>query len=987
MKIKFDHKLDFQKEAIDSIVDIFEGQPIENGVFTVENFNSQRQMEGFYEGVSNKLVVNNESILKNMRNIQLKNGLEQSKVLKDLDFSIEMETGTGKTYVYLRTIMELNKKYGFKKFIIVVPSIAIKEGVYKSLQMTKEDFGTLYKGIPYEYFDYDSANLEEVRNFATSTNIQIMIINIQAFNKNFTKKGLSNVIHRTQDRLSGNKPIELIQETNPIVIVDEPQSSINTTNAKKAIKSLNPLCLLRYSATHKEKINLMYKLDAIDAYEKKLVKQIEVASIIAEDDSNKAYIKLIDVDNKKSPIKAKIEIEVFEKGNTKRKTISVRKNDDLYRLSNGRDIYNGYIINDIYCEEGNEYIDFTSKEDIISLGQNIGGVNDDIIKRAQIKTTIEEHLNKELRLNKQGVKVLSLFFIDKVKNYRVYNEDDTFSNGKYAQWFEEEYKKLIQKPKYKDLLGKDINNIDEHIDACHNGYFAEDKGKIKDSKTGNSKDDEDTYNLIMRDKEKLLSFDSKLRFIFSHSALKEGWDNPNVFQICTLNETKSLTKKRQEIGRGLRLAVKQDGTRTSGFDINTLTVMANESYEDFAKGLQKEYEEDAGIKFGFVKKHSFANIKLEKDGKENFIGEEESKKIFDDLIKKDYLDKDGKATRKLQVDLNENLFEIDEEFEEIKEDVKVLLNKLVSGIKIKDLNDKKIVKPKKEILLSEDFKDLWNNIKYKTTYSVSIDQEKLIDECAMEINKNILIEKAKIIREKAKSSISDGGVVVKESDRRIEVIDVSYDKLPDIITILQNQTDLTRKSIAKILDKSKTIDQFKINPQRYIEEVVNVINRKKRLMLVDGIKYTRVGDEAYSCQELFLEKELTGYLSKNLYEAKKCTHEYVVYDSGVEKTFAEKFENNKLIKLYSKLPSEFKINTPLGFYNPDWAILVDDDGHEKLYLVVETKGSIKSEDLRDTEEGKIKCGREHFKALKTEVDFDVYDNTNKLIDDISIKVK
>lgn len=982
MKIKFNHKLDFQLEAIDSIVDIFEGQEIQNEVFTVKNYSLQEEMD-IYEGVSNKLTISKDHILDNVRNIQLKNSLSQSETLDNLDFSIEMETGTGKTYVYLRTIMELNRKYGFKKFIIVVPSVAIKEGVYKSLEMTREDFKTIYKNEPYEFFDYDSKNLEEVRNFATNNNIQIMIINIQAFNKNFTKKGLSNIIHRTNDRLSGNKPIELIGETNPIVIVDEPQSTINAPNSKAAVKSLNPLCLLRYSATHKEKINLMYKLDAIDAYERKLVKQIEVASVVSEDDHNTPYIKLISVNNKKSPITARIEIDTMVKGKLRRKTLTVKQNDDLFRLSGGRDLYSGYIINDIYCEEGNEYIDFTSREDIISLGQNIGGVDDDIIKRGQMRMTIEEHLEKELRLSKEGVKVLSLFFIDKVDNYRIYNKDGSIEKGKYAKWFEEEYRKLINKPKYKRLIKED--NIDNHIKNSHNGYFAQDnKGRIKDSKTGRSKDDEDTYSLIMKDKESLLSFDSNLRFIFSHSALKEGWDNPNVFQICTLNETKSVTKKRQEIGRGLRLAVNQNGNRTEGFEINTLTVMANESYEKFAKDLQKEYEDDTGIKFGFIKSHSFANIKIKEYEETKYIGGEKSEEIFKDLLEREYIEENGKVTRKLQVLIKENLLEIDNKFEDIKEDIEIVLKKMVSGVKIRDRNDKKVVKPKKDFILSQEFLDLWNKIKYKTNYSIELDSEEFIKECANDININVQVDKGKILYQKGKADISEAGVLIQEDNRKLEVIDSDYSRLPDILTILQNQTDLTRKTIANIIDRSDTLDYFKINPQKYIEEVSNIINRKKRLFLVDGIKYTRIGNEAYSCQELFLNNELMGYISKNLYKSEKSTHEYIIYDSEVEKTFAESFEKNDVIKLYTKLPSEFKINTPLGSYNPDWAILAEENGSEKLYFVIETKGSIKSEDLRDVEEKKIYCGKAHFKALNTNVEFKEYDDNKKLIDDMLI---
>lgn len=625
---------------------------------------------------------------------------------------------------------------------------------------------------------------------------------------------------------------------------------------------------------------------AKDAYERKLVKQIEVASITGEDDHNTPYIKLLSVDNKKSPITAKVEIDAMENGKLKRKSITVRQNDDLFRLSGGRDLYSGYIINDIYCEEGNEYIDFTSQEDIIPLGHNIGGIDEDIIKRAQIRMTIEEHLEKELRLNKEGVKVLSLFFIDKVDNYRIYKEDGSTENGKYARWFEEEYRKLLNKPKYQKLLNGE--DIEEHIQNSHNGYFAKDnKGRIKDSKTGNSKDDEDTYNLIMKDKEKLLSF---------------------------------------------------------------------------------------------------ANIKVEKYGEIKYIGEEKSKKIFENLLENKYIENDGKVTRKLQVAIKENLFEVDKEFKEIEEDIKILLKKMVSGIKIQDRNDKRIVKPIKEVILSPKFQELWDNIKYKTNYSVSVDSEKLIRECATDINKNVKIDRAKILYEKGKSDISEAGVIMREGNRKLEIIDSNYERLPDILTILQNHTDLTRKTIAKILDKSGTLKDFKINPQKYIEEVANIINRKKRLLLVDGIKYTRIGNEAYSCQELFLDKELTGYLSKNIYEARKSTHEYVVYDSNVERTFAETFDANDAIKLYTKLPSEFKIKTPLGFYNPDWAVLVEEEGREKLYFVVETKGSTKSEDLRDVEQKKIHCGREHFKALNTDVEFEAYDDSNKFIDDIYVQL-
>ena len=489
-----------------------------------------------------------------------------------------METGTGKTYVYLRSIFEMHKRYGFTKFIIVVPSIATKEGVYKSLLITKEHFKELYKNVSYDFFIYDSSKLIDVKNFATSSNLQIMVINIDAFKKSFidpAKETKANIIHRPHDRLNGLKPIEYIKDTNPIVIIDEPQSVDATEKSKEAIASLNPLCALRYSATHKEKYHMLYKLDAVDAYEKKLVKQIEIAGIEAKHGHNSAYIKLLDVNNKKNLFTAKIEIDQrMKSGSIKRKSVVVSSGADLFdaKYSGGRDLYDGYVIEGISCEKGNESISFTSKSDI-KLGQTIGEIDSDHYKCLQIRKTIEEHLEKELRLRPQGIKVLSLFFIDKVANYRSYDEDGNPQKGKYAKIFEKEYANAIRKPKYSELSkGVDLDTVAAEV---HNGYFAIDKDKKKDSSgkeklkdtAGNTAADESVYNLIMKEKEKLLRFDFKLKFIFSHSALKEGWDNPNVFQICTLNETNSVIKKRQEIGRGLRICVNQKGERVRGFEV------------------------------------------------------------------------------------------------------------------------------------------------------------------------------------------------------------------------------------------------------------------------------------------------------------------------------------------------------------------------------------------------------------------------------------
>nr|WP_298656383.1 DEAD/DEAH box helicase family protein [uncultured Flavobacterium sp.] len=640
MKIQFDSALSYQQEAIDAIVDIFKGQETCESNFTVYSPEFiAKQDQTVYKasftdlGYGNRLTLNEGKLLENVQNIQLGNGLKPSMRgeinRNELDFTVEMETGTGKTYVYLRTILELYTKYGFSKHIIVVPSIPIKEGVYKSLQITKEHLRELFDNENYNFFVYDSSKLNEVRDFATNDKLEIMVINIDAFAKSFEnpndEKKSVNIIHRYNDSL-GYKPLDLIKNTNPFIIIDEPQTTMSTALRKKAVQNLNPLAIVRYSATHKEKVNLMYKLDAVDAYEKKLVKQIEVGSVQTEGANSQAYIRLLEIKLSKGFPTAKLELDIFKDGRITRKAVWVKQNEDLWELTD-RDEYEGYIIKDIYGVQGNEYIDFTSKEDIIRLGEAIGNVDDKQIKTALIRKTIEEHLDKELILNPQGIKVLSLFFIDTVSKYRIYDEDGNATNGEYAEIFEKEYSRLITKPKYNSLFSE-IKDIELESSQIHNGYFSIDKK----SKRSNSKDkfeyfkdtsgstnaDEDTYNLIMRDKETLLSFYDgkdnlkKVKFIFSHSALKEGWDNPNVFQICTLKEAgNSEIRRRQEIGRGLRLCVNQDGERVYGHEVNTLTVMATESYVDFVDGFQKEIESETGIKFGVLASHSFGDVVVE----------------------------------------------------------------------------------------------------------------------------------------------------------------------------------------------------------------------------------------------------------------------------------------------------------------------------------------------------------------------------------------
>ena len=967
MKIKFEPNLEYQKEAIEAVTGLFDGQGICSSTFSVVSFDAK----GLYRqeselGVGNKLLISRDDILENLKKIQLKNALEPSLSLESLDFTVEMETGTGKTYVYLRTIFELNKLYGMSKFIIVVPSIAIKEGVLKSLQITREHFKSLYDNVPYDFFAYNSANLEQVRSFAANDYIQIMVINIDAFRKSFSdpsKESKANIIHRPNDKLSGYKPIEFIAATNPIVIIDEPQSVDTTPKAKEAIASLNPLCTLRYSATHKEKFHQVYKLDPVDAYNKKLVKQIEVAQIISQNDHNSAYIKLVSVNNKKSPITAKVEIDIAGKnGAVSRKTVTVKQGDDLFVKSNGREVYSGYIINDIYCFEGAEYIDFTSREEIVELGKSIGGEDEELKKRYQIRKTIEEHLDKELRLKPMGIKVLSLFFIDKVANYRYYDSEGNAIKGKYARIFEEEFLNIAKKPKYRALFeGEDLESL---VESVHNGYFSIDKkGRVKDT-SGKTKDDEDTYNLIMKDKEKLLSLDNSLKFIFSHSALREGWDNPNIFQICTLNDSKSVIKKRQEIGRGLRLCVNQKGERVYGFEVNTLTIMANESYDEFAKKLQKEIEEDTGIKFGYIEKHSFANIVMD----EGYIGFEKSGELWEFMLENYYIDSSGKIQDSLKLALKEKRLQLPKEFETARVAIEALLKKTAGNLNVKDASKKRVLKLNKEVYLSEDFAKLWDKIKYKTTYRVEFDEDKLIEKCANEIAQNLFIGKPSFLYSKAGVEIDQGGVEVAVKEDSSFVYDGVF-MLPDIVSFLQNETNLTRNAIVQILIKSGKLEHFVRNPQKFIEQAANFIKRTMREFIVDGIKYEKIGKESYYAQEVFESQELAGYLGQNLQESKKGVYDYVIYDSDIEKNLTASFERNDAIKLYAKLPPSFKISPPLGSYNPDWAIVVEKEGEEKLYFVVESKGKIYDDTSSPIENSKIKCAKEHFKAISSDVEY------------------
>lgn len=991
MKLHFEDDLDYQKAAIESVVGLFKGQEISRSEFTVTfqpdfSPNFSLGMEESQLGIGNRLLLVDEEIEENLRRTQLTNGLRPSEKLASGDFTVEMETGTGKTYVYLRTIFELNKNYGFTKFVIVVPSVAIKEGTYKTLQITQEHFEGLYpKAKGYEYFLYNSSKLGQVRNFATSSNIQIMVTTVGAINK----KDVNN-LYKENENTGGEKPIDLVRATNPIIIVDEPQSVDGglTGKGKEALTAMNPLCTLRYSATHVDKHHMAFRLDAVDAYERGLVKQIEVAALQIDSGNNKPYIRLDSTSNKKGSITAKVEIDVQRGKNIKREFLTVEDGDDLEQITN-RAIYENMQIGTITCGKGNETIEVKGDgfDQTLNVGEAIGGVDPDEIKRLMIRRTIKEHFDKELTFaaNKQPIKVLSLFFIDSVEHYRQYDEDGNIVLGKYAKMFEEEYRKLAKSVDYQSLF----KEIDLETDAVevHNGYFSIDKkGKSVETAENNQagRDNaERAYSLIMKEKEKLLSFDTKLKFIFSHSALKEGWDNPNVFQICTLRDMGSERERRQTLGRGLRLCVDQSGMRLRGNEINTLTVIATENYEKFAENLQKEIEQDTGIRFGIVEEHQFADIRVvSESGEPHALGFEQSKKVWQFLNDENFVDAKGKVQDTLRAALKDGTFELPEEIKQeliethgevqagiVASDIQGVLRKLAGKLDIKNADDRKIIRTREAVLESDEFKELWERIKYKTTYRVEFDNLKLINDCAEAIRSCPPITKTRAQFRKADIAIGKGGVTADETSASgFTSIHENDIELPDIITDLQDKTQLTRKSIVQILRDSRRLQDFTRNPQQFMDYCSEAINRTKRLALVDGIRYTQIGEEHYYAQELFQQEELKGYL-KNTLETNKSVYTHVVYDSaGVEKTFAEDLEKNEKVKVYAKLPAWFKIPTPLGTYNPDWAVVVEDEGEEKLYFVVETKGSTWWDDLRHLEGAKIKCGEKHFEEIAKETE-------------------
>ena len=893
MKLKFDPNQQYQLDAIQVVVDIFAGQPADSDGAT-RHMDQDRQLS--LEATiakGNNLTLDVAQIIKNTHKIQEKNSIEKSetkeggfsfpmdfpleiseKYLKHgMNFSIEMETGTGKTYVYLRTIHELHQHYGWKKFIVVVPSVAIREGVLKNLAITREHFADLYSKPEMDYYVWDSKKTGQAREFATNDTLQIMVITIDSFAK------AQNVMNKQSDY---GRPLDFIKATHPVVILDEPQN-METDIRRNAIASLNPLCTLRYSATHKHLYNLLYRLTPVDAYDKGLVKKIEVHSVQSEDNYNDAYINVLSLERQsKTRSFAKIEVDASDEYGLQRKIIKVFPGDDL-EVKTGRSVYAGYYVESI--NHGDNCVEFSNGK-VVYVGQRDESLHDDIIKR-QIELTIDDHFDKQRRLG-SSVKVLSLFFIDKVANYREYTANGA-QKGKFAKWFEGAYAKVASKPKYAGVMdGLSASEV-------HDGYFAADKsGQWKDSRDtkgegGRTKDDDTAYNLIMKDKERLLDTGEPLRFIFSHSALREGWDNPNVFQICTLNETSSQMKKRQEIGRGLRLPVDIDGQRVHDDSINVLTVVANESYAEFSRKLQTEIEEETGIHFGG---------------------------------------------------------------------------------RIKNRDNRRVVRFQKSRALDPAFKELWDKIKHKTTYRVAIDTEKLVTEAANELAQ-VAISKPHIadIKTLIDSMNNDSGFMVRETGFNTYAAHQTEVKIPNLLADIQRRTQMTRRVIFDVLDQAGMFEQVVINPQQVIDETVQAINRVKRRLAVDGVKYHRTG-EHYD-MTLFENDELQTYLydaamksgAIAVTDQTKTVYDYVAVDSEVEREFMQSLEDNADVKFYIKLPGWFKIDTPVGKYNPDWAVAFD--GDRRIYFVAETKGSddIHDNHLSSNERGKLTAARQHFAEI------------------------
>lgn len=989
MKIKFKEQK-FQIDAVQSVVDCFKGQPRGTSKFTLDRGRVKGDIVGqtyflHEEGFKNKpITISEEEVLENIRKVQANNGLKPSDKLEGkYNLTIEMETGTGKTYTYIRTMYELYEAYGWSKYIVVVPSIAIREGVYKSFQMTEDHFMDLY-GTKIRYFIYDSKDLHKIDQFASNSGINVMIINSQAFN---SRSRDTRRIYMELDEFNSRKPIDVIAQTNPILIIDEPQS-VEGKRTKEALELFNALFTLRYSATHKQDYNKIYRLDALDAYNKKLVKKIRVKGISVKGSTGTneyLYFEGINLNDKNKPT-AKIEFEVKQKSGIKRVTRNVDEGFNLYEHSNGMEQYKGYRVSEI-----NGYKNTISFANGITLhaGDVQGDVSELNFRRIQIRETIRSHFERERELFNKGIKVLSLFFIDEVVKYRKYDEEGNQINGVYGQIFEEEYINILNE--YITLLDDPYVEYLKRIDVkeTHNGYFSIDKtGRLVDPKAkGKEKlsDDESAYDLIMKDKERLLSFDEPVRFIFSHSALREGWDNPNVFQICTLKHSDSIIRKRQEVGRGLRLCVNQDGERidneTPGInvhDINVLTVIASESYESFAKGLQSEIAETLSDRPQKADVDFFVgNVVKNARGEELTIDDSLANTLHRAFIRNGYVDDNDYLTDNYYKGIEEGKIKIPEEFKGFEEGIIQLVGKIYTEGATPLVEDGRAENIKalevNENFKKKEFQELWKKINIKTAFYVDFDTEELIKNCIIALDKDLRVSDLTYhVKTGEMESISSKEELKKGESFKVREteIDKDYSQVStslryDLVGKLVDETKLTRKAIVDILKgiKPNTFYMFRKNPEEFILNSARIINEQKANMIIQHITYNPI-DEKFDTN-IFTENTLRGILGKDTIEVKKHIYDYVKYDSNVEKSFVENLDSSKEVMVYAKLPRGFFIPTPVGDYNPDWAIVFDENKVRHIYFVAETKGMLDSFTIRtdDIEKAKIQCAQKHFRSI------------------------
>ena len=1015
MKIQYKHQK-FQSDAAKAVVDVFAGQPYLTPTYMIDkgvgHYQTRMDDDNDFTGWSNQRIVpelNDSIILEHIQKIQRTNQIAPSNKLEGradgYNLTIEMETGVGKTYTYIKTMYELNCAYGWSKFIVVVPSVAIREGVYKSFQMTQEHFAEEY-GKKIRFFIYNSSQLTEIDRFASDSSINVMIINSQAFNA--TGKDARR-IYMKLDEFRSRRPIDIIAKTNPILIIDEPQS-VEGTKTKERLKEFHPLLTLRYSATHKSDsiYNMVYRLDAMEAYNKRLVKKIAVKGITESGTTaTDSYLYLESINLSKSDPTATLQFEVkMANSAPKRKSRIVKIGDNLYDYSGGLEEYKtGYVVKQI--DGRDDSVEFINGIKIFA-GDVIGAVDEDQLRRIQIRETILSHIQRERQLFYKGIKVLSLFFIDEVANYREYDAAGQPVNGKYATMFEEEYADIIGSMQ----LAAGEDDYIRYLDAIpaektHAGYFSIDgKGKMvnsKVSKKDTTSDDVSAYELIMKNKELLLDRDPKrspVRFIFSHSALREGWDNPNVFQICTLKQSSAEVRKRQEVGRGLRLCVNQNGERMDtnalGNDVhnvNVLTVIASESYDAFAKGLQTEIAEAVADRPRAVTVDLFVG-KVIKDerGNEQVIDQNLAMAIQFDLISSGYIDRKGALTDKYYQDKANGEIVVAEEVADSAESVIAIIDSIYDSRSMQPENARSNnveLKVDEEKLAMPEFKALWSRINARSVYVVDFDTDELVRKAIDALDRKLRVSKIYFKIEtgsmndiKSKEQLSAGGSFKKEESFAFSVDAAANSNVKyDLVGKLVDETGLTRKAIIAILQgiQPYVFNQFRDNPEEFIVKASTLINEEKATAIIEHITYD-VLDDHYGT-DIFTDPTIKGKLGVNAMKAHKHLYDHIVYDSSNERDFATELDISTDVAVYVKLPDGFYISTPVGKYNPDWAIAFYEGTVKHIYFVAETKGSMNSMQLRMIEESKIHCAREHFKAIsKGNVVYDVVDSYKSLLE-------